>query len=70
MAATMCASKCAGMGGDKFEIQWAFQDVSIVPAQSMEQKTEVNAFQNCGGHSQRYIPQVSEDKYDVVNSRR
>lgn len=63
VAATVYANQVYnGVGGDKFGIQWSFQDVSVVCQRgSLEQKAEVSAFMNTDwGFSKPYVDQVSE----------
>ena len=50
VSATMYANQIyTGVGGDKFGIHWAFQDVAVVCQRAaLEQKSEVTAFQGCG----------------------
>ena len=51
-----------GVGGDKFGIHWAFQDISVVCQHAaMDEKTEVQAFMDADwAFSKPYVDQVSE----------
>lgn len=61
VAATMYANMVyTGMGGDKFGIQWSFQDVSVICQRAnLEDKTEVSAFADCSwAFSKPYVEQA------------
>ena len=63
VAATIYGNQVyTGVGGDKFGIHWAFQDVSVICQRAnLEAKTEVNAFMNQDwSYGRPYVDQVSE----------
>jgi hypothetical protein len=70
VAATIYANQVyTGVGGDKFGIHWAFQDVSVVCQRAnLEQKSEVSAFmEQDWAFGKPYVDQVSElnSSYDA-----
>ena len=63
VAATIYGNQVyTGVGGDKFGIHWAFNDVSVICQRAnLELKTEVHAFQGAEwGFSRAYVDNVSE----------
>ena len=71
VAATIYANQVyTGVGGDKFGIHWAFNDVSVICQRAnLEMKTEVTAFQGTEwDFSKPYIDTVSEPTFDAQGS--